>query len=155
VLEETGEGPLWLKQSLYEYAGMQTKPRKPRVRQDVPTWRRVHPMRNGNIGEEDVIAALAWVEWAAKTLRTAMVEERRAAYNKRHGVVEEPPSPSTNGSERLPEVLKVREAAKLAGVSPAKMYDLVNRGEIKSIAIGSRRLIRTETIRAYLLENEA
>ena len=42
------------------------------------------------------------------------------------------------------------EAAHLLGVSRAMLYELMTRGEIASLKIGSRRLIRHETLVGYL-----
>lgn len=49
----------------------------------------------------------------------------------------------------------VAEAAQLLGVSRSQLYELFNTGDVPSVKIGTRRLVRHEALVAYLdrLEN--
>jgi excisionase family DNA binding protein len=46
--------------------------------------------------------------------------------------------------------LGVVEAAKAMGLSRSSIYRLLSRGELQSVKIGARRLVRTEAIDALL-----
>jgi excisionase family DNA binding protein len=48
----------------------------------------------------------------------------------------------------------VAEAARLLNVSGRFIFILIKRGEIPSLRIGTRRLIRVEALRAYLKKQE-
>lgn len=44
----------------------------------------------------------------------------------------------------------ISEAADLAGISRSLMYDLVNRGEIESFHVGTRRLIARDALVRFI-----
>jgi excisionase family DNA binding protein len=46
------------------------------------------------------------------------------------------------------------EAAALLGVSRATVYNLIARGELRSVKIGASRRIRVDALREYLLKLE-
>ena len=46
--------------------------------------------------------------------------------------------------------VSVPEAARLLGVSPRHLHDVLNRGEIDSRYSGSRRLVRLASLRAFI-----
>ena len=50
--------------------------------------------------------------------------------------------------------LSVEETCKIIGVSRWLVYDLINAGKLKSLKVGSRRLIRMSAILEYLEELE-
>lgn len=54
----------------------------------------------------------------------------------------------TNGLERLS--YGVAEAAIVTGLSRSKLYELIQSGELPSLKIGSRRLLRREALVALL-----
>jgi excisionase family DNA binding protein len=47
------------------------------------------------------------------------------------------------------------DAAKVLGISRARVYELIADGTIPSLKIGQRRLIRRETIERFLADLEA
>jgi excisionase family DNA binding protein len=49
--------------------------------------------------------------------------------------------PETTTSTVRPRVLRVEEAARLLGVGRSLAYDLIRSGRLRSIKIGSRRLV--------------
>jgi excisionase family DNA binding protein len=49
----------------------------------------------------------------------------------------------------------VNEAANLLGVSRSQLYELFSTGEVTSVKIGARRLVRHEVLVAYLDRLEA
>jgi excisionase family DNA binding protein len=106
--------------------------------------------------EKDLISALEWIEWAARTLRTEMNRTRQEAYNKQHGIIPieqaapQPAKPADDGFERW--AIPVSEAARKIGISRGKLYQMIARGEIASIEIGKRRLIAVEALRSFLAE---
>ena len=53
-----------------------------------------------------------------------------------------------------PIAVSPSEAARLSGVGRTTVYAAMSSGELKSIKIGTRRLITVEAIRAWLLRNE-
>jgi excisionase family DNA binding protein len=53
-----------------------------------------------------------------------------------------------------PEAVSVEEAARRAGVSRAFLYQRLASGELPSIRLGKRRLVRVEALRAWLLGHE-
>jgi excisionase family DNA binding protein len=57
-----------------------------------------------------------------------------------------------NLSEKL--TLSVDETCKITGISRWMVYELINSGKLKSLKIGSRRLIRMTAIQKYLEELE-
>ena len=46
------------------------------------------------------------------------------------------------------------EAARLAGVGRTTLYAALTKGDLPSIKIGTRRLIRVDAIREWLTQNE-
>jgi excisionase family DNA binding protein len=46
-----------------------------------------------------------------------------------------------------PEAVSVATAAQMIGIGLTKTYDLINGGQLQSVKIGRRRLIRVESIR--------
>jgi excisionase family DNA binding protein len=44
----------------------------------------------------------------------------------------------------------VTDAARLLGIGRTALYELIGRGELPTVRIGSRRLIRDADLRAYL-----
>ena len=52
------------------------------------------------------------------------------------------------------EALSVPEAAKVAGISRAALYHFITSGELPSLKIGNRRLVRVQTLRAWLASLE-
>lgn len=44
----------------------------------------------------------------------------------------------------------VKHAAFIIGIGRTKLYDLINSGELKTLKVGRRRLIRTDSIRALV-----
>ena len=59
------------------------------------------------------------------------------------------PNPSA-----APEAVSVDEAARRAGVSRAFLYERLAAGELPSIKLGKRRLVRVEALRAWLASHE-
>jgi len=60
--------------------------------------------------------------------------------------------PMTQETERL--TLSVPEAAKCIGVSTTTLYRLFDENKLKSVKIGTRRVVRLEAIKKYLEANE-
>ena len=52
--------------------------------------------------------------------------------------------------------VSVKEAAQIIGIGRTRLYELLNSGELPSIRIGFRRLIKIEALRDFLgrLEND-
>ena len=48
----------------------------------------------------------------------------------------------------------MREGARRAGVSRTFMYEHIARGELRTVKLGRRRLIRVEALRAWLASLE-
>jgi excisionase family DNA binding protein len=46
------------------------------------------------------------------------------------------------------------ETARMLGIGRTLLYELIDRGEIKSLRIGARRLIRRSAIERFLAERE-
>lgn len=53
-----------------------------------------------------------------------------------------------------PIAVSPNEAARLAGVGRTTLYAALSAGDLKSIKIGTRRLITVDAIRAWLAQNE-
>lgn len=53
-----------------------------------------------------------------------------------------------------PIAVSLNEAASLAGVGRTTLYAALSAGDLKSIKIGTRRLITVDAIRAWLAQNE-
>jgi excisionase family DNA binding protein len=54
-----------------------------------------------------------------------------------------------------PEALSVPEAAARAGVSRTFLYERISSGELPTVKIGKRRLVRVEALRRWLKNLEA
>jgi excisionase family DNA binding protein len=64
----------------------------------------------------------------------------------------------TTGATGQPRLLRVEEAAQLLGIGRSLAYDLIRTGRLRSIKIGSRRLIPLAAIDeaiSALLEEES
>ena len=59
--------------------------------------------------------------------------------------------------DAIPEALSVEEAASAAGVSRTFLYDRISSGELPTVKLGKRRLVRVEVLRGWLksLETKA
>jgi excisionase family DNA binding protein len=68
-------------------------------------------------------------------------------------------APSTPMPEpgRLPQLHDVQTARRRIGVGLTKFYELINNGQIRTVKIGSRRLVSEDAIGDYIasLESEA
>lgn len=53
-----------------------------------------------------------------------------------------------------PEAVDAQEAARLAGISRAKLYPYLTDGTLPSIKLGKRRLIRVTALREWLANLE-
>ncbi|BAI97995.1 hypothetical protein Sj15T_23980 [Sphingobium sp. TA15] len=49
-----------------------------------------------------------------------------------------------------PYLCSVSDAAKMLGVGRTKLYDMIAKGEILSMQIGTRRLVKVASIRALI-----
>lgn len=49
----------------------------------------------------------------------------------------------------------VSEAAKMLGLGRTKIYDMLAKGQISSMRIGSRRLVKVESIKALIERGDA
>jgi len=54
-----------------------------------------------------------------------------------------------------PEALSVVAAAKMAGISRTKLYEVITSGELPSFKIGRRRMVRPSAIKDWLDRLEA
>ena len=60
-----------------------------------------------------------------------------------------------NGSIQLPNqslLVTVEEAARLLGVGRTTMFELIGRGEVKSVRLGRRRLIARKSLESFVEE---
>ena len=53
-----------------------------------------------------------------------------------------------------PEALGVADAATMIGIGRVKLYQIINSGELPTVKIGDRRLIRVEALRNWLASKE-
>jgi excisionase family DNA binding protein len=53
-----------------------------------------------------------------------------------------------------PEAVSVADAAKMIGIGLTKTYDLINTGDLVSLKLGRRRLVRVESIRGLLASSQ-
>ena len=53
-----------------------------------------------------------------------------------------------------PEALSVADAATMIGIGRVKLYQIINSGELPTVKIGDRRLIRVEALRSWLAAKE-
>jgi excisionase family DNA binding protein len=49
-----------------------------------------------------------------------------------------------------PMLLSVKQVGDLLGVRTTKTYQLLNRGEIDTVRIGARRLVRLDSVKAFI-----
>lgn len=56
--------------------------------------------------------------------------------------------------KNAPIAVSPDEAARLAGIGRTTLYAALTKGELPSIKIGTRRLIRVDAIRNWLASNE-
>ncbi|MEM7778063.1 MAG: helix-turn-helix domain-containing protein [Pseudomonadota bacterium] len=61
---------------------------------------------------------------------------------------------SHSGRDGSPIAVAPAEAARLANVGRTKIYEAIGSGELPSLKIGRRRLIRVEALREWLLNAE-
>ncbi len=54
-----------------------------------------------------------------------------------------------------PIAISINEAARLAGVGRTRIYQALGYGELPSIKLGRRRLIRVAAVEAWLAKHEA
>jgi excisionase family DNA binding protein len=47
----------------------------------------------------------------------------------------------------------IPDAAKALGVGRSKLYELIGEGLLETVSIGRRRLVRTNSVRAFALGN--
>ena len=48
-----------------------------------------------------------------------------------------------------PLLQSIPDAAKALSVGRSKLYELISNGELQTVTIGRRRLVRTDSIRAF------
>jgi excisionase family DNA binding protein len=60
-------------------------------------------------------------------------------------------------ADRVPEAESVGDAARRAGVSRTFLYERISSGELPTVKLGKRRLVRVEALRGWLksLETKA
>ena len=59
---------------------------------------------------------------------------------------------STKAKEQQPLILNATQAAKALGVSRPTLYEILNRGEIRSFYLGRNRMIAVESLKAWVAE---
>ena len=62
--------------------------------------------------------------------------------------------PKTHPQIMQPIAVSPNEAARLSGVGRTTLYAALSSGDLKSIKIGTRRLIMVDAIRDWLMRNE-
>lgn len=50
----------------------------------------------------------------------------------------------------IPRLCSVLDAAKLLGIGRTKIYDMLAKGELMSMQIGTRRLVKVDSIKALI-----
>lgn len=63
-------------------------------------------------------------------------------------------TPNLHHQTLPPIAVSPNEAARLAGIGRTTLYAALSSGDLKSIKIGTRRLITVDAIRAWLKQNE-
>ncbi len=58
--------------------------------------------------------------------------------------------PKYNPNLGQPLLCSIREATRLLGIGRTKAYELLACGELNSIQIGTRRLVKIDSIKAYI-----
>ena len=61
------------------------------------------------------------------------------------------PDRSASGNSGSPEAESVADAARRAGVSRTFLYERIAAGDLPTVKVGKRRLVRVEALRAWLL----
>ena len=61
---------------------------------------------------------------------------------------------NTNNSPLPPIAVSPDEAARLAGIGRTRLYAALSRGDLKSLKIGTRRLILVQSIHEWLAGHE-
>jgi excisionase family DNA binding protein len=61
---------------------------------------------------------------------------------------------NTNKAPLTPIAVSPDEAARLAGIGRTTLYAALSRGDLKSLKIGTRRLILVQSIHEWLAEQE-
>ena len=56
----------------------------------------------------------------------------------------------TTGATLAPEAIDVDGACRLLGIGRSTLYRMIRAGELPSVKLGDRRLLRLETVRALL-----
>jgi excisionase family DNA binding protein len=56
--------------------------------------------------------------------------------------------PSVPVNERL--AVSLREACQIIGIGRTRLYELINNGELESIRLGGRRLVKIEALRELI-----
>lgn len=56
--------------------------------------------------------------------------------------------PSVPRAERL--AVSVHEACQIIGIGRTRLYQLINDGELASVRLGSRRLVKIEALREFI-----
>lgn len=59
-------------------------------------------------------------------------------------------SPSHNPNANQPLLCSINEATKLLGIGRTSIYSLLNSGDLESIQIGTRRLVKVDSIKAFI-----
>ena len=54
-----------------------------------------------------------------------------------------------------PLLISISDACKALGIGRSKVYELVGEGSLETVTIGRRRLVRTESIKAFADKLEA
>ena len=72
------------------------------------------------------------------------------ASNRNRGGTKEPDR-SASGNSSSPEAESVADAARRAGVSRTFLYERIAAGDLPTVKVGKRRLVRVEALRAWLL----
>jgi excisionase family DNA binding protein len=60
-----------------------------------------------------------------------------------------------HGTEAVPEAVSVGEAARRAGISRTFLYERITTGELPTVKVGKRRLVRVEALRRWLQSLES
>jgi excisionase family DNA binding protein len=53
-----------------------------------------------------------------------------------------------------PELLNISDAARTACISRSKLYEFIGTGELPTVKLGKRRLVRVEALRASIASKE-
>lgn len=53
-----------------------------------------------------------------------------------------------------PELVNIPDAARMASISRSKLYEYIGAGELPTVKLGTRRLVRVESLRAWIKAKE-